>query len=525
MNAQKTNPSPSRRAVIYCRVSDKKQEKEGSGLTSQEYRCRQYAKGKGYIVDRVFPDEITGGGDFMKRKGMVALLAYLDKRPGENYVVIFDDLKRYARDAEFHLTLRRLMMERGATRECINFNFEDSPEGKFFETIAAAQGELERAQNGRQVSQKMRARVEQGYYCLSRVPGYRYVREKGGGKILIPDEASAPLIREAMEGFAAGRFQSISEVKRFLESSPGIRRNRHGEINWQTVTDILRRPLYAGYITVEKWGIHLLPGKHEPLVSFATWRKVQDRLAGRAQAPIRKDLSADFPLRGFVACTACGHPMTAAWSKGRSARYPYYVCCQKGCTLRGKSIRKEALESAFDRLLQSLTPAPVLLKLVRAMFAECWNAQAARTKARAAAAQQEIRQAEAKIGKLVERIMATDNDSIVKAYEDQIKVLDERKAALREISAQAAAPKTSFDESFRTACAFLSNPWKLWASGRLDLQRTVLRLVFPTPLAYCRMQGFRTAETPPIFRVLDTSAGTNSKMVGVTGIEPVTPAV
>ena len=81
MNAQKTNPSPSRRAVIYCRVSDRKQEKEGSGLTSQEYRCRQYAKGKGYIVDRVFPDEITGGGDFMKRKGMVALLAFLDERP------------------------------------------------------------------------------------------------------------------------------------------------------------------------------------------------------------------------------------------------------------------------------------------------------------------------------------------------------------------------------------------------------------------------------------------------------------
>ena len=525
MNAQKTNPSPSRRAVIYCRVSDRKQEKEGSGLTSQEYRCRQYAREKGYIVDRVFPDEITGGGDFMKRKGMVALLAFLDERPNENYVVIFDDLKRYARDAEFHLTLRRLMMERGATRECINFNFEDSPEGKFFETIAAAQGELERAQNGRQVSQKMRARIEQGYYCLARVPGYRYVRDKGGGKILIPDEASAPLIREAMEGFAAGRFQSISEVKRFLESSPGIRRNRHGEINWQTVTDILRRPLYAGYITVEKWGIHLLPGKHEPLVSFATWRKVQDRLAGRAQAPIRKDLSADFPLRGFVACTACGHPMTAAWSKGRSARYPYYVCCQKGCALRGKSIRKEALESAFERLLQSLTPAPVLLKLVRAMFTECWSAQAARTKARAAAAQQEIREAEAKIGKLVERIMAADNDSIVKAYEDQIKVLDERKAALREISAQAAAPKTSLDESFRTACAFLSNPWKLWASGRLDLQRTVLRLVFPTPLAYCRMEGFRTAETPPIFRVLGTLAGADSKMVGVTGIEPVTPAV
>jgi len=39
----------------------------------------------------------------VKRPGMVALLAYLDARAPERYVVIFDDLKRYARDVEFHL--------------------------------------------------------------------------------------------------------------------------------------------------------------------------------------------------------------------------------------------------------------------------------------------------------------------------------------------------------------------------------------------------------------------------------------
>ena len=32
----------------------------------------------------------------MKRPGMVALLSYLDAQPDQNYVVIFDDLKRFA---------------------------------------------------------------------------------------------------------------------------------------------------------------------------------------------------------------------------------------------------------------------------------------------------------------------------------------------------------------------------------------------------------------------------------------------
>jgi site-specific DNA recombinase len=155
--------SETKEAVIYCRVSSKSQLR-GSGLDSQEHRCREYAKQRGYEVVAVFPDDVSGGGDFMKRKGMVALLNFLDENPFKNYVVVFDDLKRYARDVEFHLKLKREMEMRGAMRDCLNFRFEDTPESKFVETVLAAQGELEREQNRRQVLQKMKARVEQGYW-------------------------------------------------------------------------------------------------------------------------------------------------------------------------------------------------------------------------------------------------------------------------------------------------------------------------------------------------------------------------
>jgi DNA invertase Pin-like site-specific DNA recombinase len=61
-------------ALIYCRVSSTKQRLDGSGLDSQEQRCRSYAASSGYNVEAVFPDDVSGGGDFMKRPGMVALL-------------------------------------------------------------------------------------------------------------------------------------------------------------------------------------------------------------------------------------------------------------------------------------------------------------------------------------------------------------------------------------------------------------------------------------------------------------------
>ena len=94
------------KALIYCRVSSDRQKNEGNGLDSQEHRCREYARSKGYEIELVFKDSFTGGGDFMKREGMPDLLEYLEKYPHRSYVVIFDDLKRMARDTIFYLKLR-----------------------------------------------------------------------------------------------------------------------------------------------------------------------------------------------------------------------------------------------------------------------------------------------------------------------------------------------------------------------------------------------------------------------------------
>ena len=49
------------RAVIYCRVSSQQQVTQGSGLDSQETRCRSYAASKKYEVVEVFKEEGVSG--------------------------------------------------------------------------------------------------------------------------------------------------------------------------------------------------------------------------------------------------------------------------------------------------------------------------------------------------------------------------------------------------------------------------------------------------------------------------------
>lgn len=316
-----------KRAIIYCRVSSKKQTIDGSGLESQEHRCRDYAEQRGYIVDAVFPDDVSGGGDFMNRPGMVALLSYLDAKPHERYVVIFDDLKRYARDTEFHLKLRRVMAERGATRECLNFNFEDTPEGRFIETMLAAQGQLEREQNGRQVVQKMKARVEQGFWVFRAPVGYRFAPSKRGGKELVRNEPLASIVTDALTGFANGYFQTQVEVQRFLESQPEYPKDMpNGKLRPMTVTRLLKKSVYAGYVECKKWGVSLREGHHDGLISFATHQKILQRLADGALAPARKCIDEEFVLRGFVTCCDCNRPLTSGWSRSSSGRlYPTTV--------------------------------------------------------------------------------------------------------------------------------------------------------------------------------------------------------
>lgn len=213
-------PSVRQKVLIYCRVSDTRQKTEGHGLDSQEHRCREYAKFRDYEVEAVFPDDVSGGGDFMNRAGMVALLHYLDQHPETNYIVLFDDLKRFARDREFHFKLRQALALRHAGVEFLNFKFEDTPEGEFVEAIFAAQGQLERQQNRRQVVQKMRARLEQGYWVFSPPVGYTYQKVSGQGKLLVAQEPLASVLTQALEGFASGRFGLQVEVQRFIEDQP-----------------------------------------------------------------------------------------------------------------------------------------------------------------------------------------------------------------------------------------------------------------------------------------------------------------
>jgi hypothetical protein len=225
-----------------------------------------------------------------------------------------------ARDAELS---RRAFRLRGATVECLNFKFEHTPEGRLVETIFAAQGELEREQNRRQVLQKMQARAMLGYWVFQAPIGYGIEKVAGHGKLLVREEPLASIAQEALDSYASGRLATHGEIKRFLESQPAWPKDPKGEVHWERMNMLLTQTLYAGRIDSPRWKIHHVPARPEPWVSLETWRAVQDRRSGAAKPPARKDIRDDFALRGASRAHSADKLSTACWSKGRSRHHTY----------------------------------------------------------------------------------------------------------------------------------------------------------------------------------------------------------
>ncbi|GMG83030.1 hypothetical protein LNKW23_22430 [Paralimibaculum aggregatum] len=163
----------------------------------------------------------------------------------------------------------------------------------------------------------------------------------------------------------------------------------------------------------------------------------------------------------MVACGSCGGLLTAAWSKGRSKRYPYDVCLARYCAGKGKSVRKEKVEGEFEALLRQLTPVPELFTIAKAMLRDLWDARLGQADRGAAQIEKEIAAIEAKTGQLVERLIETDSPTLIAAHEAQIVKLEEQKMALADRGASSGQPRMTFEAVSRTALTFLANPWKI----------------------------------------------------------------
>jgi site-specific DNA recombinase len=200
--------------------------------------------------------------------------------------------------------------------------------------------------------------------------------------------------------------------------------------------------------------------------------------------PAREDINADFPLRGFVECDDCGQRLTACWTKGRNARYPYYLCQTKDCCSFGKSIKRDVLEDEFKEVLAALSPSHEFYELATEMFRNLWNARVASAQGNRAQLVAEVTTLEKQIEQFVDRIVNADSDALIGAHENRLRLLEAAKVEAKEKIANYGRPLADFDTNYRTAMELLENPSKMLVFGDLVDKRASLKLTFEGRIRY-----------------------------------------
>ncbi len=154
------------------------------------------------------------------------------------------------------------------------------------------------------------------------------------------------------------------------------------------------------------------------------------------------------------------------------------------------------------------------------MFKDAWGQRQAQADVGRAILRKDRDAVDRKIEGLLDRIVDTDNTSLVATYEKRLEKLDREKLVLDEKLENHGPKPGTFEELFEHPLDFLSSPWKLWESGSLNLRRTVLKLAFADRMTYSRKEGLRTPKTTTPFKALEGFCGDGCKMAERQGFEP-----
>lgn len=374
--------------------------------------------------------------------------------------------------------------------------------------------------NKRQVVQKMKARLEAGYFCFGSIKGYRMVKDRLHGKIAVPYEPEAKLLAEAMVGFATGRFVRVFDACKYLVEKGFWSGNP--ERYTEKLTLIFKDPFYAGYIEYLRWEVTRRLGHHKPIISLEIHDLIQKRLSKKSfNKRIRIDVSDDFCFRGLISCDECGSHLTGINANGRHHKYPLYYCQNKKCSIYRKSFRKKDIEDDFKKILTKQNLKTDVIDFLGVTFERVWKEEIKDFTEGLKRKENTKFELKEKIKGLMEVVVDKNKSPMLRrACEKEI---EELAPQLQEME-QYQSEKTNLDIPYRTALnkatMFLKSPYEYWTNVDVLEKQRMFFFIFDEKLPYSKNLGYRTDKIPSAVRLFEEFAVTNPLDVEMGGSEP-----
>ena len=331
-----------KKAIIFARVSTKRQEKEGLSLKEIQLPILQkYTKDNDFEVVEVFALSETGGDrkerakfDRMvellkKRKDITEIVSFRVDRITRNFrdAVVMDEM-RIAHDKYIHCVDDRLVLHRESpARDLTQWNVK----------VFVAQEYINRViEDGNNTKLN---KLERGELPWAAPFGYKHHKFEDKRKTIVSVQPNAQIVREIHVRYSTGSY-SCQSLAQEISNEFSMKLTK-GQIQ-----RVLRDRFYIGIMTDKKTGKEY-PHFYEKLVSDDMFERNQDILNGHSG---RRQRYAGLPsiYRGLIRCKFCGCTITPEKKQkkqknGNVHNYYYYHCTN------GKKMHTAPIQYATEK--------------------------------------------------------------------------------------------------------------------------------------------------------------------------------
>ncbi len=254
--------------AIYTRVSTEDQAKEGFSLDAQLDKLRSYCKARDWIIAEEYIDDGYSGRN-VKRPAYYKMMEELEKWD----ILLVIKMDRIHRNSKNFMLMMEDLKKNGKEFVSMTESLDTSTAmGRFVMDIIQRIAQLESEQIGERVyiGMEQKAKTNGGILGFNIPYGYDYET----GKLIINKDESK-MVKIIFEQYLNGNSMKI--ISDYLnENNIPTKHNK----NWgsQTISTILKNPLYCGYL---HWEDYLNPSDHIPIIDKAIFNQVQKLIKKR----------------------------------------------------------------------------------------------------------------------------------------------------------------------------------------------------------------------------------------------------
>ncbi|MBQ7383335.1 MAG: recombinase family protein [Clostridia bacterium] len=351
-------------AVAYARYSSDKQQE--SSITVQLAAIHKFCDAHKIELIHEYIDEAQTGMNANRRDFQEMVRAAPDK---EFKLIVVHRMDRWARNVDDARYYKKYFAKHGSKIVSAIEEFDDTPEGEFFELMSMGMAELYSKKLSREAVAGKLANAREGKIHGGTPPlGYRVQ-----GKYYVIEEKEAEAVRIIFNMVVEG--YGYTSIKSFLNSN-GYR-HADGRLFTAHFTDILRNRKYIGEYVYNRSAyrargveynnhtqkaeeeIIRIPGGMPRIIDDDTFNKVQYILDERRKHPnLRGVRKKKYLLTGLLLCDECGKSFCGGKMRSHKIEYAIYKCNNRGMNCPSKSINALHLEEYLFKLLEDCLLSP-----------------------------------------------------------------------------------------------------------------------------------------------------------------------